>query len=66
MDSNIVAFLKTRKFWTPLLSLIIVIVAAFIPDFPYSPEAVVEFLLPIILVIVGGDVIYDVAGQLRQ
>lgn len=66
MHSNIYEFLRTRKFWTPLLSLIIVIVTAVIPDFPYSPEAVVEFLLPIILVIVGGDVVYDVAGQLRK
>ena len=66
MNTNVGEFLKTRKFWTPLLSLIIVIVAALIPDFPYSQVAEVEFLLPIVLVIVGGDVVYDVAGQLRQ
>lgn len=64
--SNIVEFLKTRKFWGPLITLAVNVIVwalpAVLPSLEVTPELigiVTMFLWGIASVVVFGDVRYD-------
>ena len=47
------ALLKSRKFWAAILALAFLFVDAYYPQFPFSQEQVLQFILVVISFIFG-------------
>lgn len=45
--------LQSRKFWAALVGLVMIIVTQFVPDFPFEPEQVEQFVWVIVAYITG-------------
>ena len=64
MTSNIVEFLKTRKFWSPIIALISTAIAHYLPQIgidipPDMLNMITLFLWSIAGIVVYGDAKYD-------
>ncbi len=65
MDSNIIAFLKTRKFWQPIITFVMTLLIWGLPQvlsIEITPEitgAMTMFLWVIASIVVNGDIRYD-------
>ena len=45
--------LSSRKFWAAFIGLVMVFVTAYVPNFPFPEEQVLEFVLIIVSYILG-------------
>ena len=64
MDNNIVAYFKTRKFWTPFITFLMTVLTAIAPHIglPIDPQfqlMIITFLWAIASWVVRGDINYD-------
>ena len=65
MQSNVIEFLKTRKFWQPIVTLVLTILIWGLPQVlsvEITPEitgAITMFLWVIASIVVNGDIKYD-------
>ena len=55
--------LGSRKFWAALVGLVMVLVSAFVPDFPLDQEQVLAFVITVVSYIIGTALEDGLRGQ---
>ena len=55
--------LGSRKFWAALVGLVMVLVSAFVPDFPFDQEQVLAFVITVVSYIIGTALEDGLRGQ---
>jgi hypothetical protein len=54
--------IKSRKFWAAIAGLVLIVVQAFMPDFPLDAEAVTNVIYVVVAFIIGTG-LEDVSGE---
>jgi hypothetical protein len=58
----LLSLIKSRKFWAAVAGLVLIVVQAFIPDFPLDAEAVTNVIYVVVAFIIGTG-LEDVSGE---
>jgi hypothetical protein len=60
--SILLTLIKSRKFWAAVAGLVLIVVQAFMPDFPLDAEAVTNVIYVVVAFIIGTG-LEDVSGE---